>query len=170
MLHNLNQSREEGKYILKVCYRTLLVSFNKLFHLIFISPLGKCWLSSLPKAMLVVLLTQGYCTQLCLTLATPWTVAQQPSLSMGFPRQESWSGFPFPPLGDLPDPGIKLMSPASAGRFLTTEPPGKPHPRLYIPLTFLQLCVQTVKSVAFYLDIYLGIWLSFPSLFVYVYV
>ena len=120
--------------------------------------------------MLVVLLTQGYCTQLCLTLATPWTVSQQPSLSMGFPRQESWSGFPFPPLGDLPDPGIKLMSPASAGRFLTTEPPGKPHPRLYISLTFLQLCVQTVKSVAFYLDIYLGIWLSFPSLFVYVYV
>ena len=76
----------------------------------------------------------------------------------------------MPPPGDLPDPGTEAMSPVLAGGLFTTEPPGKPHPRLYIPLTFLQLCVQTVKSVAFYLDIYLGIWLSFPSLFVYVYV
>ena len=48
--------------------------------------------------------------QLC---ATPWTVACQAPLSMGFPRQEYWSGLPFPSPGDLPDPGIKLMSPAS---------------------------------------------------------
>ena len=47
-------------------------------------------------------------------------------LSMGFPRQEYWSGLPFPSPGDLPDPGIELVSPASAGRFSTTEPPGKP--------------------------------------------
>ena len=47
----------------------------------------------------------------------------------GFPRQEYWSGFPFPSPGDLPDPGIEPMSPASpasAGGFFTTEPPGKP--------------------------------------------
>ena len=44
---------------------------------------------------------------------------------MGFPRQEYWSGFPFPPPGDLPDPGIEPMSPALAGGFFTTEPPGK---------------------------------------------
>ena len=56
-----------------------------------------------------------------------WTVARQASLSMGFPRQEYWSGLPFPSPGDLPDPGIKSMSPALAGRFFTTEPPGKPH-------------------------------------------
>ena len=43
---------------------------------------------------------------------TPWTVARQAPLSMGFSRQESWSGLPFPPPGDLPDPGIKLGSPA----------------------------------------------------------
>ena len=51
-------------------------------------------------------------TQLCLTLATPWTVARQAPLSMGFSRQEYWSGVPFPPPGDLPDPGIKPRSPA----------------------------------------------------------
>ena len=44
---------------------------------------------------------------------------------MGFPRQKYWSGFPFPPPGDLPDPGIEPMSPALAGGFFTTEPPGK---------------------------------------------
>ena len=60
--------------------------------------------------------------------ATPWTVARQAPLSMGFSREEYWSGLPCPPPGDLPDPGIKsmsLMSPALAGRFFTTEPPGK---------------------------------------------
>ena len=44
--------------------------------------------------------------------ATPWTVAYQASLSMGFSRQEYWSGLPFPSPGDLPDPGIEPMSPA----------------------------------------------------------
>ena len=58
---------------------------------------------------------------------TPWTVACQAPLSMGFPRQEYWSGFPFPSLGDLPDPGIEPASPALAGRFFTAGPPGKPH-------------------------------------------
>jgi len=47
---------------------------------------------------------------------------------MGFPRKEHWRGLPLPPPGDLTDPGIKLeslMSPALAGRFFTTVPPGK---------------------------------------------
>ena len=56
---------------------------------------------------------------------TPWTVAPQAPLSMGFPRQESWSGLPFPPQGDLPNPGMKPASPALAGGFFPTEPPGK---------------------------------------------
>ena len=47
-------------------------------------------------------------------------------LSRGFPRQEYWSGLPFPSSGDLPDPEIKPMSPALAGGFFTNEPPGKP--------------------------------------------
>ena len=57
--------------------------------------------------------------------ATLWTVAHQNSLSIGFPRQEYWSGLPFPSPGALPDPGVELESPELAGRFLTTEPPGK---------------------------------------------
>ena len=55
---------------------------------------------------------------------TPWTVACQAPLSMGFPRQEYWSGLPFPPPGDLPYPGIKLMSLESlalASEFFTTS-------------------------------------------------
>ena len=55
-------------------------------------------------------------------LATPWTVALQVPLSMGFPRQEDWSGQPSPSPGYLPDPGIEPTSPALAGRFFTTEP------------------------------------------------
>ena len=61
------------------------------------------------------------CVQL---FAIPWTVACQAPLSTGFSRQESWSGLPCPPPGDLPDPGIKpasLMSPALAGGFFTTN-------------------------------------------------
>ena len=57
---------------------------------------------------------------------TPWTIACQAPLSMGFPRQEYWSGLPFPPPGDLPDPGIEPKSPvacALAGRFFTAKPP-----------------------------------------------
>ena len=45
---------------------------------------------------------------------------------MEFSRQEYWSGLPFFSLGDLPNPGIELESPALAGGFFTTEPPGKP--------------------------------------------
>ena len=61
--------------------------------------------------------------------ATPWTVAHQAPLFMEFPRQEHWSGLPFPTPRDLRNPGIKpvsLASPALAGGFFTTEPPGKP--------------------------------------------
>ena len=63
--------------------------------------------------------------QLCPILATLGTVAHQARLSMEFSRQEYWSGEPFPTPGDLPDPGIKLVSlvsPTLAGGFFTTEP------------------------------------------------
>ena len=59
---------------------------------------------------------------------TPWTVALQAPLSMGFPRQVYWSGLPFPSPGSLPYKGIEptsLASPAVAGRFFITVPPGK---------------------------------------------
>ena len=53
--------------------------------------------------------------------ATPWTVACQTPLSMEFSRQECWSGLPFPPPWDLPDPEVKPLSPALADEFFTTE-------------------------------------------------
>ena len=56
---------------------------------------------------------------------TPWTVAHQVFLCIGFPRQEYWSGLPFPSLGDLPSPGIKPTSRALAGGLFITETLGK---------------------------------------------
>ena len=60
--------------------------------------------------------------------ASPWSVAHQAPPSMGFFRQEFWSGLPFPSPGDLPDPGIEPRSPALRADALTSEPPGKPVP------------------------------------------
>ena len=68
------------------------------------------------------------CAQLlsCVRLfSTLWTVALQAPLSMGFSRQEYWSGLSFPPPGDLPDPGIKPRFPALEVDSLPTVPPGK---------------------------------------------
>ena len=56
--------------------------------------------------------------------ATLWTIARQPPLSMGFSRQEYWSGLPFPSPGDLPDPGIELGFSALQAEPLPSEPPG----------------------------------------------
>ena len=66
----------------------------------------------------------------CQLFAAPWAAACQGPLSMGFSRQEYWSGLPFSTPGDLPDRGIKPMSfasPALTGEFFTTELPGKSH-------------------------------------------
>ena len=67
------------------------------------------------------------CTLTCVRLfATPWTVALQASLSMGFSRQEYWSGLPFPSLGDLPDPGIQPTCPALQADSLPLSHLGSP--------------------------------------------
>ena len=66
-------------------------------------------------------------TQSCRLFVILWTVAHQAPLSMGFSRQEYWSGLPFPSPGDLPDPGIEPRSPALQADALTSEPPGKPN-------------------------------------------
>ena len=68
----------------------------------------------------------GLVTKSCPTLATQWTVACQIPLSMGFPRQEYWSGLPFPSPGDLWDPGIEPRSPTLQVGSLPAESPGKP--------------------------------------------
>ena len=67
----------------------------------------------------------GLVAKSCPTLATLWTVAFQAPLSMGFSRQEYWSGLPFPSPGNLPNPGIKPRSPASQADSLPTELQGK---------------------------------------------
>ena len=74
--------------------------------------------------------SHSVCVLICVLLfAIPWTVARHTPLSMEFSRQEYWSRLPFPNAGDLLNPGIEptfLASPAWAGRFFTTAPPGKP--------------------------------------------
>ena len=71
--------------------------------------------------------------------ATLKTIAHQASLSMGFPRQEYWSGLPFPSPGDFPDPGSELTPPAVVSRFFTTEPPGKSiYVHIYSNITFIR--------------------------------
>ena len=63
--------------------------------------------------------------QSCLLFPIPWNVAHQAPLSMGFSRQEQWSGWPFPSPGALSDPGIKPGSPASQADSLLSEPMGQ---------------------------------------------
>ena len=85
--------------------------------------------------------------QSCLTLATPWAVAHQTPLSMGFSRQESWRGWPFPPPGGLPAPGIKpasLMSPAWAGGVFTSRSTWEaPYKRTHICITHTHTYTHT---------------------------
>ena len=86
---------------------------------------GKIFSTATPPAMCSCFCSCCLAAKLCPTLATPWTVAHQAPLSMGFPRKEYWSGLPFPSPGDLSDSGIKPRSPVLAGRFFIAEPAGK---------------------------------------------
>ena len=104
----------------------------------------------------------------------PWTVACQASLSMGFPRQEYWSGLPFPSPRDLPHPGVKPGSPALQVDSLSAEPPEKPQipwsaqalDKLIIiedRLTLL-LCDLSFKYLHYYVAMSHGLWdLSTPT-------
>ena len=75
------------------------------------------------------------------SFVTPWTAACQALLSVGFSRQEYWSGLPCPPPGDLPNPGIEPASPALSGRFFIPEVWGKPDFRCpCVNFTFLIIC------------------------------
>ena len=71
------------------------------------------------------ILTESEVAQSCPTLCNP--MDYRPPLSMGFSRQERWSGLPFPSPGDLPNPGIEPGSPALQADTLSSEPPGKPY-------------------------------------------
>ena len=86
------------------------------------------------------------CFSHVLLFATLWTVAHQAPLFMGFPRQETWSGLPHPPAGDLPNPGIKtasLMSPALAGR-------------LFFVFVFVFFTTSATLETLIYTNIYLS--------------
>ena len=78
--------------------------------------------------------------------ATPWIVAHQAPLSVGFSRQEYWNGLPCPPPGDLPNPGVKSGSPTLLADSLPSEPPGKPKNTGVSNLTLLQGVFLTHKS------------------------
>ena len=92
------------------------------------------------------------CSSMSNLPVTPWTAALQTPLSMGFPRQENWSGLLSPSSRDLPNRGIEPKSPALAGRFFTTEPPGKPSislTSLFFSCSMLQLTCNRMLSVWF---------------------
>ena len=80
---------------------------------------------------------------------TPWTVAYQVPPSMGFSRQECWSGLPFPSPGDLPDPGIEPGSPTLQADALPSEPPGNPNSILKSRGITLPTKVHLVKAMVF---------------------
>ena len=89
-----------------------------------------------------------YSVKSCPTLETPWTVACQAPPSMGFSRQEYWSGLPFPSPGDLPDPGIEPGSPALQADSLPTELRGKP-----IALTMWTFVGKVIFSIFTFGDV-----------------
>ena len=95
------------------------------------------------KMGLMLLLSHFIRVQLC---ATPQTAAHQAPLSMGFSRQEYWSGQPFPSPGHLPNPGIKPRSPALQEDSLPSEPPGKPKNTGMGSLSLLQWIFRTQES------------------------
>jgi len=79
-----------------------------------------------PHGIFISMIYYCLATKSCLTLCDPMDLAHQAPPSVGFPRQENWSGFPFPSPGVLPSPGIGPTSPALAGGFYSMEPPGRP--------------------------------------------
>ena len=101
--------------------------------------------------------------------ATLWTIAHEAPLSMGFSRQEYWSGLPFPSPGDLPDPGIEPRSPALQADALTSEPPGKPKivfvvAYFYSELKIPYISLHTVlSSVLTSFHFFILLLFSYPS-------
>ena len=111
------------------------------------------------------------CSVISNSLPPPWTIARQVPLSIGFSRQEYWSGLPCPPPGDLPNPGIKPRSPALQGDSLLSEPPGRPKNTGVGSLSLLQGIFLTQKlnrgllhcrQILYQLS-YQGSWLLAPS-------
>ena len=94
----------------------------------------------------------GLVTKSCPTLATPWTVVFQAPLSLGFSRQEDWSGLPFASSRYLPDPGIEPWSPALQADSLQTELQGKQNQKTRFILQAEHISFTESKDVDFFLD------------------
>ena len=92
------------------------------------------------------------CVQLCPALVTPWTVACQAPLSIGFSRQEYWSGLSFPPPGNFPNPGIEPRSPTLQVDSLQSEPAGKPS------VWIIFHCIDTPHVVCFSVEL-IDVWI-----------
>ena len=121
MVSALFQEREGRKLILVECLLFASCTIDLIFILIVCMNYDNKTIVFILHALLI-----GAVCSVTSDSMTQWTVTRQAPLSMGFPKQEYWSGLPFPSPGTLPTPGIELASPALASRFFTTEPPGKP--------------------------------------------
>ena len=89
------------------------------------------------------------CSVVSYSFETPWAVARQSPLSMERPRQEYWSGLPFPPPGNLPDPGIELKSPALQVNSLPVSHLGSPHVDWGLSIYLPQLLGSTLSPFSF---------------------
>ena len=103
--------------------------------------------------------------------ATSWSVAYQALPSMGFSRQEYWSGLPFPSAGDLPNPGIEPRSPALQTDTLSSEPPGKPwttgkslyfHLQIILPIKCLSPLLLDLEFISYQISKIFHSLLLFP--------
>ena len=90
-----------------------------------IKPFSETWINL--EIIILSELSQSSKLSLVWLFVIPWTVAYQAPLSIGFSRQEYWSGLQFLSTGDLPDPGIRPGSPSLQEESLPSEPPGKPN-------------------------------------------
>ena len=150
LLHTFNpcRTREYGRMTIYLLCKWLF----KYSRSSFMKPWELC--ASISKACWWKITEQNYnlhwnlsflfsCWVLSDCFVTPWTVAHKVPLSIGFPKQEDWSGLSFPSPGHLPNQGIQPESPILAGRFFTIEPPGKPNLRLCLNVVVqsLRLCL-----------------------------
>ena len=119
--HQQKKKIDQAKKIHRDFYLHFLDWNYRILLAIFFSSFVNCVLMSLVIRSPLLISVQAKSLQLCLTLCNPMTFVHQAPLSVGFSRQEYWSGLPCPHPRDLPDPGIKPMSPALVGRFITTS-------------------------------------------------
>ena len=94
---------------------------------------------------------------------TPWTIACQAPLPMGFPRQAYWNGLSFPSPRVLSNPAIKTMSPTLTGRFFITEPPGEPHYFWYFSHLYLWDRGDWITTQRGPCHWKKNLWLTFPE-------